>query len=105
MVMQRKPLLIVVLSLAGLSAPFISKSQVVYSTDYKGDADLVVYKTKYKGDAEGNKGIWYFTEYSGDAKKSIYFTDYKGDADLVIYFTEYKGEAGWNNKRKQELMY
>ncbi|HOY91291.1 MAG TPA: DUF6150 family protein, partial [Bacteroidales bacterium] len=36
---------------------------VVYVTDYKYDADLIVYKCDYKYDAEGNNGLWYFTEY------------------------------------------
>ena len=80
-----------------------SVEQIIRS--YKNNADLVVYKTDYKNDAGENDGIWYFTEYPGDAKKKIYFTDYKGDADLVIYFSEYKGYAGWQNKSKKHLMY
>ena len=84
---------------------YYGKAQVVYSAKYKSDADLVVYKTQYKSDADGNNGVWFFTEYSSDAKKKIYFTEYKSDAGLVIYFTEYKSDAGWVNKSKQQLMY
>ena len=77
----------------------------VQVSDYKYEADLVVYKTTYKYEADGNKGVWYFTDYKYDAKKKIYFTDYKYEADLVIYFTTYKYEAGWQKKEKQHLMY
>jgi hypothetical protein len=77
----------------------------VYVTKYKSDADLVVYKSKYKSDAQDNDGIWYFTDYSSEAKKKIYFTRYVSDADLIVYFTEYKSDAGWQNRRRQQLMY
>jgi len=77
----------------------------VYVTEFKGEADLIVYKTKFKGEATGNKGIWFFTEFKGEAKKKIYFTEFKGEADIIIYFTEFKGEAGWKKKSKQQHMY
>jgi len=96
----------------------VAKSQVVYSceyksdaqvkvyvADYKSDADLVVYKCSYKSDATGNDGLWYFAEYKSDANKTIYFCDYKSDADLVIYFADYKSDAGWQNSSKKHLMY
>ena len=77
----------------------------VYVTQYKYEADLIVYKCNYKYEVEGNKGLWYFTDYQYDAKKKIYFTDYKYDADIKVYFTSYKYEAGWVNKSKQHLFY
>ena len=49
--------------------------------------------------------MWYFTQFKGEAKKTIYFTDFKGEADLIVYFTEFKGEAGWRKKSKKHLMY
>ena len=70
-------------------------------TQYKSDADLVVYKCAYKSDAQGNKGLWYFTDYKSDAKVKIYFTDYKSEADIVIYFTTYKSDACWRNSQKR----
>lgn len=77
----------------------------VYVSKYKSDADLVVFKCKYKSDATGNNGLWYFAQYRSDAKKKIYFVDYKSDADLIIYFSEYKSDAGWIKKEKQHLMF
>jgi len=121
MVMQRKratTLALCIFSIFSLLTAAQSRGQLVYSTEYKSDADvkvfvskyksdadLIVYKAPYKSDVEGNNGIWYFSEYKSDAKKKIYFTDYKSDADLVIYFTEYKSDAGWQHKNKQQLMY
>ena len=88
------------------SAQYKSDADVkVFVSEYKSDADLVVYKTKYKSDAGANDGVWFFTEYKSDAKKMIYFTEYKSDADMVIYFTEYKSDAGWKNNSKKHWMY
>ena len=109
----------IILSLAFLlTAALVAPSQVIYSVNWKSDAqikvfvtnnkydaDLVVYKCKYKSDATGNRGWWHFTNYKSDAKKKIYFVDYKSDADLVIYVTENKYEAGWRNKTKEHLLY
>ncbi|WP_207798994.1 DUF6150 family protein [Taibaiella soli] len=109
-----------VISVMAIVVPFSSPGQKIYSTTYKGDADvkvyvtkwkseadLVVYKAKYSSevDARDNNGIWFFTEYKGEAKKTIYFTEWKSDADLIIYFTEWKSEAGWQNKKRQALLY
>lgn len=77
----------------------------VYVTHYKSEADLVVYKCRYKTEATGNRGLWYFTSYKSEAKKRIYFTDYKSEADLIVYFTNYRSEAGWRNRAKMHLMY
>jgi hypothetical protein len=81
------------------------QAQVVYSCQYKSDADIKVYVTKYKSDATGNNGLWYFAQYKSDAKRKIYFVDYKSEADLIIYFSDYKSDAGWIKKEKQHLMY
>lgn len=112
---MKKLILLLVFVLAGA---FAASAQIVYSaqyksdadvkvyvTQYKSDADLVVYKCSYKSDAQDNKGLWYFAQYKSDAKKVIYFVDYKSDADLVIYFSEYKSDAGWRNNSKKHLMY
>ena len=34
-------------------------------------ADLIVYKTEYSSQARGNRGLWYFEEYSSRADKTI----------------------------------
>ena len=107
-------IVIAVLALIGVAA----SGQVVYSTDYKSEAqvkvyvtkykseaDLVVYKTTYKSEADANKGIWFFTNYKSEAKKKIWFTDYKSEADIVVYFTTYKSEAGWKKNSKKHMMY
>lgn len=88
------------------SAQYKSDADVkIFVTEYKSDADLVVYKTKYKSDAGTNDGVWFFTEYKSDAKKVIYFTEYKSDADIIIYLTEYKSNSGWKNNSKKHWMY
>lgn len=100
------------------TSAFTAKAQVVYSTDWKSDADvkvfvtewksdadLIVYKTTWKSDADKNDGIWFFTEWKSDAKKIIYFTEWKSDADVIVYFTDYKSDAGWQKKTKQHLFY
>src|SRR5690554_3470452 len=74
---------------------------VVYVSEWKSDADLVVYKTEWKSEASKNSGIWFFTEWKSDAKKMIYFTEWKSDADVIIYFTDWKSEAGWKNLSKR----
>ena len=52
------------------STKYKSDAQVkVYVVQYQSDADLIVYKAQYKSDAGDNNGVWYFTEYSSDAKK------------------------------------
>ena len=107
-----------ILLLAAMFIGYAASAQIVYSTDFKGEAkvkvyvtefkgeaDLIVYKTEFKGEAKENKGIWYFTEFKGEAKKVIYFTEFKGEADIKVYFTEFKGEAGWKKKSKMHLMY
>ncbi|MCR4681290.1 MAG: DUF6150 family protein [Bacteroidales bacterium] len=114
MIMKKILALFVVLFLAlcGLQAQVVYSCDYkyeadvkVYVTQYKYEADLVVYKCPYKYEATDNKGLWYFTNYKYEAKKKIYFTDYKYDADLVIYFSDYKYEAGWKKKEKMHLMY
>ena len=64
--------ILLILSLIGLSA----SAQIVYSTDFK-----------------------------GEAKVKVYVTEFKGEADLIVYFTEFKGEAGWRKNSKKHLMY
>jgi len=94
-----------------------TQAQVVYKTDtrgdaevkvyvsqYKGDADLLVYKTEFMRDADGNRGIWYFSEFRSMADKRVYISDFRGDADIVICYTQDRGEAGWRNSQKKELM-
>ena len=113
--MMKKILVATILTLA---LSFCAKGQLVYScqykteadvkvyvTKYKTEADLIVYKCKYRTEAEGNKGLWYFVKYRTEAKKKIYFVDYKTEANLVIYFSDYRTEAEWRNKSKQHLMY
>ena len=117
---QKQNIMKTILSLLVLFFAFslVGKSQVVYSCNYKSDAqvkvyvaqyksdaDLVVYKCNYKSDATGNNGLWFFAEYKSDANKTIYFCEYKSDAELVIYFSEYKSDAGWINNSKKHLMY
>lgn len=78
----------IIILFAAILATAAVKAQVVYSTNYKSDAqvkvyvvksssdaDLVVYKTTYKSDADGNNGVWFFTTYQSDAKKKIFFVD------------------------------
>ncbi len=112
---KMKNCLMFFLSMLSLS----SSAQIIYSCDYKSDADLqvfvtewksdadlIVYKTKWKSDAGGkNNGIWYFTEWKSDANKKIFFTDWKSDADLIIYFSKWQSDAGWVKKNKEHLMY
>ena len=81
------------------------RSQVVYSTDWKSEADLIVFKTKWKSEAKGNDGIWFFTEWKSEAKKKIYFTEWKSEADIVVYFSEWKSESGWQKNSKKHLFY
>jgi len=52
-----------------------------------------------------NSQIIYSTEYKYDADKIIYFTDYKYDADLIIYFSKNKYDAKWMNAAKKHLLY
>lgn len=95
-----------------------SKAQVVFSTqykyeadvkvfvsNYKYEADLIVFKTDHKYEADKNEGIWFFTEHKYEAKKSVFFTDYKYEADIVVFFTNHKYEAGWQSKQKIHVMY
>jgi len=88
------------------STNFKSEADVkVYVTSYKSMADLVVYKSRFKSEATGNQGFWYFTTYRSEAKKRIYFTDFRSEADLIVYFTDYRSEAGWRDRSKMHLMY
>ena len=64
------------LSLAALFVGYAASAQIVYSTDFK-----------------------------GEAKVKVYVTEFKGEADIKVYFTEFKGEAGWQKKSKMHLMY
>ncbi|MEI8278410.1 MAG: DUF6150 family protein [Bacteroidota bacterium] len=119
MALQRKLLLIfanfwcfLLISVPDINAQLVYSVQYkseadvkVYVAKYKSEADLVVWKAKYKSEVDGNKGVWFFTEYKSEAQKNIYFVQYKSEADLVIYFAEYKSEATWENKKKQQLMY
>jgi hypothetical protein len=95
-----------------------SKAQVVFSTQYKYEADvkvfvsnfkyeadLIVFKTDHKYEADKNDGIWFFTEHKYEAKKSVFFTDYKYEADIVVFFTNHKYEAGWQSKQKIHFMF
>lgn len=65
----------------------------VFITQFKGEADLIIYLTGYKGEARTKKGFWYLTEFKGEADMKVYFTPFKGEADLKVYFTPFKGEA------------
>ena len=68
-------------------------------------ADLIVYKTEYSSPARGNRGLWYFEEYSSRADKTIFFVDYSSQADLKVFFTDYQSQAGWRNASLKHLMY
>ena len=50
---------------------------------YQSQADLLVYKVDYKSQADGNKGLWFFTDYASQADKTI-FTDYASQAVKVF---------------------
>jgi len=89
---------------------FESKSQVVYSTEWKSEAnkkvyvtdnpaeaDLIVFKSEWKSDAQKDSGIWFFTDFKTEADILVYYTEWRSEADLVICYTTYKEEAG---KRK-----
>ena len=83
----------------------LCQAQEVFAVDYASRADLKVFKVDYSGQASGNEGLWYFTDYSGQADKTIFYVDYESQADLKIFFVEYKGQAGWNSNSKKHLMY
>ena len=44
----------------------------VYVVEYQSQADLLVYKVDYKSQADGNKGLWFFTDYASQADKTIF---------------------------------
>ncbi len=86
------------------------KSQVIYTTDWKNEAnkkvyvtenpseaDIIVFKSDWKSDAQKDSGIWFFTEWKTEADILVYYTEWRSEADLVICYTTYKEEAG---KRK-----
>lgn len=75
----------------------------IYVSEWKSEADLIVYKTDWKSEASGNKGIWYYSEWKSESK-IIYFTEWKSEADIVIYYTTWKSEAGWKNQHKRYLL-
>lgn len=94
----------------------LSSAQIVYSTEWKSEADakifvtewkseadLIVYKTEWKSEANGNKGLWFFSEWKSESKK-IYFTEWKSEADILIYYTTWKSEAGWVKQKKRYLL-
>ena len=60
---------------------------------------------KSSNQAKGNKGLWFFTEYSNQADKTVFFVDYQNQADLKIFFVNYSNQAGWVNHSKKQLLY
>ena len=42
---------------------------VIYVSEWKSEADLIVYKTDWKSEANKNNGIWFFTEWKKGGDK------------------------------------
>ena len=61
--------------------------------DYANQADLKVFKVDYSNQVQGNKGLWFFTEYSNQADTTVFFVDYANQADLKIFFVDYQNQA------------
>lgn len=75
----------------------------VYVTEWKSEADLIVYKTEWKSEADKNNGFWFFSEWKSESKK-IFFTEWKSEADIIIYYTTWKSEAGWQKPAKRYFL-
>ena len=85
---MKRLIFIVIIIFCGLNA----RAQVVYSTDWKSEAQVKVYVTEYKSEAD----------------LIVYKTNWKSEVDAgkgIWYFTQYKSEAGWRKKSKQHQMY
>lgn len=72
-----------------LTPLYLLFGQVVFSTEWKSEADVVIYVSEWKS----------------EAKKVIYFTEWKSEADVIIYFSDWKSEAGWKKSSKQHYFY
>ena len=60
------------------SVDYKSQADVkVFVVDFKSQADLLVYKVDYKSQAKGNEGLWFFDKYKSQADFTIYFVEYK----------------------------
>ncbi len=79
----------------------------VYVVEHEYQADLVVYKAEhsYEVNSNENNGIWFFTEYSYQADKTVGFVDQKYKADITVYFTSHKYSAKWKNESKRHFLY
>ena len=94
--------IIVILSIVSCKTPIFSqvvfqtvhRSQtefILFETRWISDADLIIYKTERRREAKGEKGVWYFTKFRGEATVKVFFTKYRSEADFTIYFTKWRG--------------
>lgn len=83
---MKKLFFILLFAGTGIIISGTSQAQVIYSTQWKSDADvkvyvsqwkseadLVVYKTNWKSEATGNNSIWFFTEWKSDAPTGLFY--------------------------------
>jgi hypothetical protein len=94
--------IIIVLSITSWMTPIYSqmvfqtvhRSQadfILFETRWLSDADLIIYKTESRREAKGEKGVWYFTKFRGEATVKVFFTKYRSEADFTIHFTKWRG--------------
>ncbi len=89
----------------------VAKSQVIYITTVKenadkkifitdnpADADVIVFKSEWKSDAQKDSGIWFFTDWKNEADMQVYVTEWRSEADIVICYTPHKEEAVWRKR-------